>query len=211
METPDDGRDVIGNDDQRWHPGWWPGWADARVTTVAAAALVVGLIAGYLGGHQQARTTASPPPARTTPPQPSPRTTAPSYPSLVPALTTTGNRCALERGKTLTLGVEVANQSPRPIEVGQFHAVLPLGGLRATAAAVGTCGALYNGAAASPALAPGASEWLTITFSVLVRCPQPLPVQFRVSYTSSGKTATAQIDEFPDLGEVAYGGCATAG
>jgi hypothetical protein len=32
-----------------------------------------------------------------------------------------------------------------------------------------------------------------------------------VSYTSSGRTATAQIDEFPDLGEVIYGGCATAG
>jgi hypothetical protein len=64
-------------------------------------------------------------------------------------------------------------------------------------------------AAALPAvtLPAGATEWPTITFDVLVRCPSPLPVQFLVSYTISGKPATAQLDEFPDLGQVAYSGC----
>ena len=56
-------------------------------------------------------------------------------------------------------------------------------------------------------LPAGATEWLTITFHVLERCPQPYPVQFVVSYTDAGKTATAQLDEFPDLGQVTYSGC----
>jgi hypothetical protein len=57
------------------------------------------------------------------------------------------------------------------------------------------------------ALAVGQTVWLTITFHVLVRCPQPYPVQFVVSYTDSGKLATTQMDLFPDLGQVAYSGC----
>jgi hypothetical protein len=210
METPDDGQDMIGHGDDRPDRPMLFGWASPRVTVLAVAALAVGLIAGYLGGHQQARPPVPSGSVRTTSPRPSPPATAPSFPSLVPALTATGNRCALERGKTLTLGVEVANQSTQPINVGQFRALLPLGGLRATAASVGTCGALYTGAPFSPALAAGATEWLTITFDVLVRCPQPLPVQFAVSYTRSGKAATAQFDEFPDLGDVTYAGCQTA-
>lgn len=207
MYTPDDGQDIIGNGDQRDRPTWFPGRPDRRTNVLVAVALAIGLTAGYLGGHLQGRTAVPTRSVRTTPPQPLPQTTAPSFPSLVPALTATGNRCALQRGKTLTLGFEVANQSPHAIAVGRFRAVLPLGGLRATAASVGTCGALYNGAPFSPALAAGATEWLTITFDVLVRCPQPLPVQFTVSYTDSGKAATAQFDEFSDLGEVAYSGC----
>ena len=210
MYPPNDGNDIIGNGDQRDRPAWSLERLGRRTNILVVIALAIGLIAGYLGGHQQARTTAAPRPVPTTTPRPSPPTTAPAFPNWMPALTATGNRCALQRGKTLTLGVEVANQSPRPIDVGRFRAVLPLGGLRATAASVGTCGALYTGAPFSPALAAGATEWLTITFDVLVRCPQPLPVQFAVSYTGAGKPATAQFDEFPDLGEVAYGGCQTA-
>ena len=210
MDTPDDGQDIIGNGDQRDRPAWRLGRPDRLTNALVVAALAIGLIAGYLGGHLQGRTVEPPRPAITTSPRPSPQTTAPTFPGLVPALTATGNRCALQRGKTLTLGVEVANQSTHAIDVGRFRAVLPLGGLRATAASVGTCGALYTGAPFSPALAAGATEWLTITFDVLVRCPQPLPVQFAVSYQGSGKAATAQFDEFPDLGEVTYNGCQTA-
>jgi hypothetical protein len=43
-----------------------------------------------------------------------------------------------------------------------------------------------------------------------VRCPQPYPVQFVVSYTTAGKMSTTQLDEFPDLGQVAYSGCPPA-
>jgi hypothetical protein len=58
-----------------------------------------------------------------------------------------------QRGTTLQLGVEVANQSDQALAVGDFRAVLPIGGLRATAATVGTCGALPTGAPTSLTLA----------------------------------------------------------
>jgi hypothetical protein len=210
MYPPEDGQDVIGNgDDQRGRITRWLGRADRKMTLLAAAALGVGLIAGYLGGHQQNRAAQPPRPRTTTPAQ---RSTPPlaSQQSLGPALAATGNRCALQRGTALELGVEVANQSGHAIAVRQFRAVLPLGGLRPAAASVGTCGALPSGVPPAQTLPAGATEWLTISFDVLVRCPQPLPVQFLVSYTDSGKPMTAQLDEFPDLGQVAYSGCPAA-
>jgi hypothetical protein len=202
---PTDGRDdVIENGDRGNRPAWWPGWAGQRTIAVAAAALAVGLIAGYLGGHWQGRTPQPPRPAGATSPLSSPWSTAQNT---APALGATGNLCAVQRGTTLQLGVEVANQSDQALAVGDFRAVLPIGGLRATAAAVGTCGALSTGAPTSFTLPAGATEWLTVTLHVLVRCPQPYPVQFVVSYTTAGKMSTAQLDEFPDLGQVAYSGC----
>ena len=115
---------------------------------LAVSALAVGLIAGYLGGQLHNRTPATPRPTATTPPpsrQPAPQ-------DLAPDLTATGNRCAVQHGTTLQLGVEVANQSDQSVAVGRFRAVLPIGGLRATAASVGTCGALP--ASAPTALTP---------------------------------------------------------
>jgi hypothetical protein len=202
---PTDGRDdVIENGDRGNRPTWWPPWAGQRTLALAAAALAVGLIGGYLGGHLQGRTAQPLRPAGATSP-PSSQRSAPQ--NAAPALGATGNRCAVQRGTTLQLGVEVANQSDQALAVGDFRAVLPIGGLRATAATVGTCGALPTGAPTSLTLAAGATEWLSVTFHVLVRCPQPLPVQFVVSYTTAGKMATTQLDEFPDLGQVTYTGC----
>jgi hypothetical protein len=208
MYPSDDGQDVIGNGDQRERPGgrlpWPTGWAGRSTSVIAGLALAVGLIAGYLGGHQQ-RQTAPPPRPGKTASAPSSQPAPPQ--NAFPDLTATGNRCAVQRGTTLQLGVEVINESDHTLGVGQFRAVLPVGGLRATAASVGTCGALPVWPPISPTLPAGQTVWLTITFHVLVRCPQPYPVQFVVSYTDSGKLATAQMDEFPDLGQVAYGGC----
>jgi hypothetical protein len=210
MYPSDDGQDVIANGDQRDQPGgrwpWRPGWAARSTTAIAGLALAIGLITGYLGGHQQRQTAAPPRPTKTTSsPSPSPQPTTPQ--SVFPDLTATGNRCAIQSGTTLQLGVEVANESDHALGVGQFRAVLPVGGLRAPAATVGTCGALQPGPPPSLTLPAGQTEWLTITFHVLVRCPQPYPVQFVVSYTDSGKVATAQVNDFPDLGQVAYSGC----
>ena len=202
---PTDGRDdVIENGDRGNRPTWWPGWAGQRTIAVAAAALAVGLIAGYLGGHLQGRTPQPLRPAGATSPPSSQRSTPPTA---APALGATGNRCAVQHGTTLQLGVEVANQSDQALAVSAFRAVLPIGGLRATAATVGTCGALTSGAPTSLTLPAGATEWLTVTFRVLERCPQPYPVQFVVSYTTAGIRSTAQLDEFPDLGQVTYSGC----
>jgi len=204
---PTDGRDdVIENGDRGNRPAWWPGWIGQRTIAVAAAALAVGLIAGYLGGHLQGRAPQPLRPAGATSPLTSQRSTPPGT---APALGATGNLCAVQHGTTLQLGVEVANQSDQALAVGDFRAVLPIGGLRATAATVGTCGALPTEASTSLMLPAGATEWLTVTFHVLVRCPQPYPVEFVVSYTAAGKMSTAQLDEFPDLGQVTYSGCAS--
>ena len=54
---------------------------------------------------------------------------------------------------------------------------------------------------------PGGTAWLSVTFQVLVACPRPLPVQFSVSYQENGRTGTAQLPGFPDLGQVSYTGC----
>lgn len=211
MYPPDDGRDVIGNGDQRDRPAWRPGWAGRSTTALTAAALAVGLIAGYLAGHRPggAPEPSPPPPSRpaktaTAPTSQQPTTTTRD---VYPALIGTGNRCAVQRGTTLQLGVEIANQWDHAVVVGRFRAVLPIGGLRATAASVGTCGALPAEGPTSRTLPADATEWLTITFHVLVRCPQPLPVQFLISYADSGHTATVQLDEFPDLGQVSYNQC----
>jgi hypothetical protein len=55
---------------------------------------------------------------------------------------------------------------------------------------------------------PGGTAWFSVTFQVLVSCPSPLPVQFSVSYQANMRPGTAQLQGFPDLGKVAYTGCA---
>jgi len=91
--------------------------------------LAVGLIAGYLGGHLQGRTPQPLRPAGAASPLSSQRSTPQNT---APALGATGNLCAVQHGTTLQLGVEVANQSDQALAVGDFRAVLPIGGLRAT-------------------------------------------------------------------------------
>jgi len=211
MEPPDGSRDVIEHGRERDRLERWRAWAGRRPAVLAVAVLAVGLIAGYLAGHQHSRPPAAPPTARASATASATAGSAqPATLDLPPALTATGNRCAVQSGTMLQLGIEVANQSPRPVAVGSFRAVLPIGGLRATGIAVGTCGALPNGAPGAVTLPPGATEWLTITFQVLVRCPQAYPVQFQVSYTGGGRSTVVQLDEFPDLGQVAYSGCGTS-
>jgi hypothetical protein len=90
--------------------------------------------------------------------------------------------------------------------------MLPMGGLRATSQAWGPCGELPGpgegpGIALPPTLGPGASAWFTVTFQVLVTCPQPLPVQFTLDYDQSGRSAAMPLPGFPDLGQVSYGKC----
>jgi hypothetical protein len=51
-------------------------------------------------------------------------------------------------------------------------------------------------------LQPGASTWLTMTFTVTVGCPGALPVQFTVGYLAQGRSMTTSLTGFPDLGGV---------
>ena len=87
-----------------------------------------------------------------------------------------------------------------------------MGGLRATSQAWGPCGELpapgeAPGNALPLTLGPGASAWFTVTFQVLVGCPQPLPVHFTLDYDQSGRSAAMPLPSFPDLGQVSYGKC----
>jgi len=100
------------------------------------------------------------------------------------------------------------NQSGSTVVLRQIKPVLPLGGLREIASRWGTCGSLPEPGIGQPAsLARGATGWLTVTFDVLIGCPQPLPVFFKVSYVQAGRLETADLDSFPDLGGVRYNNC----
>jgi len=43
----------------------------------------------------------------------------------------------------------------------------------------------------------------------MVGCPQPLPVLFKVSFVQASRLVTADLDSFPDLGQVRYNNCTT--
>jgi hypothetical protein len=126
--------------------------------------------------------------------------------------------------------VEVINLSGTAVTLGRVRAILPLGGLRPVSQQWAPCGAIspssqaaeggavvFNGASTGEAeavsaagaavLPPYGTAWLSVTFRVLVACPRPLPVQFGVSYQENGRTDTAQLPGFPDLGQVTYTGC----
>jgi hypothetical protein len=177
----------------------WP-WGSARkpAISIALAALATGLVVGFIAGHFQAKTTARPGRAATALPMDS------------TAISATGNRCAVQLGQTLQLGIEIMNQSDRTAALRQIKPVLPLGGLHAIASQWGTCGLLPgSGLEQATSLAPGATGWLTITFDVMVGCPQPIPVGFKVSYMQAGRLATTELDSFPDLGQVRFNKCST--
>jgi hypothetical protein len=170
---------------------------------VGVAALVVGLLLGYAGGHRQA--TAKPRPS----PAPSRTMAAPALTGAT-ALTVTGNRCAVQLGHTLQLGIEIVNQSDQAVALQRVAPVVPLSGLQATQARWGPCGSLPQPVPEpSLSLPPGGTRWLSVTFRVLVRCPEPFPVLFKVKFAQSGHTMTAEFDSFPDLGQVKYNNCPT--
>ena len=57
-------------------------------------------------------------------------------------------------------------------------------------------------------LPAGESTWFTVTFRVLLRCPQPLPVEFTVHYDQQGRPGSSHLPGFSDLGQVPYRACA---
>jgi hypothetical protein len=174
---------------------------------LGAIGLLVGLAVGYAAGDRHAGKPASPSPTAAASP-PAPVFAAGGFP-----LSQSGPECSAQVGDELQLGLEVMNLSGTAITLRRVGVVLPLGGLRETAQAWGSCGELpaageAPGLTLPPTLRPGASAWFTVTFQVLVRCPQPLPVQFTLVFDENGKPAGAMpLPSFPDLGQVPYGGC----
>jgi hypothetical protein len=145
-------------------------------------------------------------------------------------LAQTGGACSVQRGQELQVGVEVINPTGTAIILGQVKPILPLGGLRPVSQQWAPCGAISSSgqaadggaiihitgstgeleagsAAGATVLPPYGTAWLSVTFRVLVACPRPLPVQFSVSYQQNGRTDTAKLPGFPDLGQVTYTGC----
>jgi hypothetical protein len=196
--------------------GWRPasGWRPSRGACVlAAAALVVGLAAGYAVGRgsgiRPARVAVQPEPVRPSAAASPLRSPAWSFAFEYSALTQETGACSVQSGRHLTLGVQVANRSGMPLTLESAKAVLPLGGLTPGAWHWAPCGALPQPQAgqADAILEPGASTWLTMLFSVKAACPAPYPVQFTIRYRAAGRSATASLPGFPDLGQVPYAGC----
>jgi len=175
----------------------------AAALALAAVALLAGLAVGYAAGVRHA----AKPPA---PPRPAASQTTPSFAAGGFPLSQTGPGCSAQIGHELQLGLEVTNLSATPVTLRRVEVMLPMGGLKATSQAWGPCGELPvpgPGNALPPTLGPGASAWFTVTFQVLVGCPQPLPVQFTLDYDQGGRPAAMPLPGFPDLGQVSYGKC----
>lgn len=193
-------------------PSWWPPKFSRFAAALSVVALLLGLGVGYLAGvrHGPGDTAAAPAPSASTS----------SLPVSVggPTLEQSDNRCSAQQGATLQLGVELTNQSATPLTLSLLRVVLPLGGMRVTDVTWGPCGEIPGstedppqGDATDRYLMPGASGWLTITVAVLVKCPQGMPVQFKVGYLQHGKLSTVQLPGFPDLANVSYSGCRNQG
>jgi hypothetical protein len=203
--------DVIqqGSDDPGTSRIRLPGGRPSRLAAaLAAAALVIGLAVGYAVGHQQPRaTTVAPTPSLSVSvgsPAPGESFTF----ATSTALTQDLGACSAQSGHQIELGVELSNQSAKPLTLMTAQAVLPASGLKQVAQHWTTCGALPDTFIPSDViLLPGGSTWLTITLQVSVSCPAAYPVQLSVRYEITGQPQTVSLPGFPDLGSVPYSGC----
>ena len=201
--TVPDGDDVLEQGSRRGPVLRWRPLRAALVLGVVG--LLVGLVAGYAVGVRHAGKPHSPP--RATPSHTRPSFSAGGFP-----LSQSGPECSAQTGHELQLGLEVTNLSATALTLRRVAVVLPLGGLKVVSQAWGPCGELPGAAQApgddlSPTLGPGASAWFTVTFRVLIRCPQPLPVQFVLHFDQGGPPGAIPLPSFPDLGRVPYAGC----
>jgi hypothetical protein len=193
--------------------GWGPPqrWRPARgATAFAVTALALGLVVGYAAGDWHGRrgpALPEPPPAASSSAASAPVASLPF--AVTSALIQDIGACSVQSGRHLALGVQFSNLSTVPVILRSAKAVLPLGGLTPGGWHWTTCGALPQ-TLAGPSdliLQPGASTWLTMTFTVKVGCPGAFPVQFTVGYLAQGRSMTASLPGFPDLGGVPYTGC----
>lgn len=205
----DDGSDIIPGRTPR-PPVRWPVRPSWLVIGLALA-LLAGIGIGYLigrsdrGKHVAAPSTASPPGWVVT--------TAPLGSALDGLALRAGETCFGRdptSGKSLMVGVNLADQSGRPVVLTGLHGVFPLGGLRQVGSQVGQCDNNATEQVSGHRIEPSATVWLSLMLDVQVRCPGSLPVQFRLEYTIDGRPATQTVNPFPDLSGAPYPGCATS-
>ncbi len=219
LGSPGPGRRLFGGR-FRLAGGWGPAqrWRPARgATAFAVTALALGLVVGYTAGDWHGRrgtAVPEPAPAVSSSAAATSGSAAPPASSVFPFAVTSAlvqgtGACSVQSGRHLALGVQFSNLSTEPLTLESARAVLPLGGLSAGAWHWAPCGALPQTLTApgNEILLPGASTWLTMTFSVKAGCPGALPVQFSVGYLAAGRSLTASLPGFPDLGQVPYTGC----
>ena len=213
MTVPDGDGPGAGDDvlEQGGRPRPAPRWRPPPAAlVVGAVALLAGLAAGYAAGARHAAqhaVTPSPSPAAPAAVAPAAPFSAGGFP-----LSQSGPQCSVQAGRELQVGLQITNLSSAAVRLRRVEVVLPLGGLRVTSQTWGPCGELpatghAPGSMLPPTLGQGASTWITVTFRVLVRCPQPLPVQFTLDYDQQGRPAAIRLPGFPDLGQVPYTGC----
>jgi len=189
----------------------WPalGGRPSRIAVIlGVAGLLVGLLAGFAVGVRHAgRAASAGSAARADSDAQAPQPFAPGTFAVIQS----SSECSARKGRALQLGVQVQNESAATVQLRGVKAILPMGGLRPIAHAWGACGQLSDvGDGADTILVPGASTWLTVTFRVLARCPEPFPVEFILSYYRVGRPVAVRLPGFPDLGQVAYPGCRAA-
>jgi hypothetical protein len=170
----------------------------AAALVLAATGLLVGLAAGYAAGVRHAGKPV--PPSR-----PAASQTAQSFSAGGFPLSQTGPGCSAQIGHELQLGLEVTNLSVTAITLRRLEVVLPMGGLKATSQAWGPCGELpapggTPGNTLPLTLGPRASAWFTVTFQVLVRCPQALPGHFTLDYDQGRPAGRHPAAELPRPG-----------
>ncbi|UQX87468.1 hypothetical protein M6D93_14310 [Jatrophihabitans telluris] len=185
-------------------PGGARPWTSGRivVAAVVAALVVIGLVSLI---NRDRRGSAAPP-------RPSPSATlslvAPS-PNGSPAdsfvgLSQTGKVCAEQKGRRVTVGIELTNVEINPIRVTSWQADLPLAGLHQESIAHADC----RGRPFGQLVSHGQSLWIQTVFTARVSCVAPLPVRFRVFYTTLGVHRSTLLVGFDDLALLAgQAGC----
>lgn len=189
------------------HLTLWP-WRGMRGRAVgfALAALAAGLVIGFGTGRITApgKLAATPGPTITAISAPS----ATGGPQVGSGIAFTGNRCAVQHGRKLQLGIEVANESGHAVSVLRISSVVPAHGLRQLSSETATCGSVpVPGGRPVTSIEPGSTAWVTATFAVLVGCPAPQPVLFVIGFGSAAGRYSDYYQGFPDLGSVPYTGC----